>query len=716
MALVKLTFQPGFNRDWTNYANSGGWYDGTLVRFRNGLPESFGGWTKVSDDMFAGVCSSLWSWTALDGGEYTSIGTSEKFYIEKGGSFSDATPIRLNAAALGTDPFAYTDGSATVLVTHTAHGAGINDYVEFAGATTFGSISAASVNKEHQITTIVDDNSYEVVLNVAATGTGSGGGSSVTATYQINTGPGIATLGSGFGAGAFGGAKSPRLSVTLPTNPLDTTSSSTTINVSHTSHGAADGDNIVISGADSVGGIPAWEINRAHEITYVDADNYTIEAVTSASSSTTGGGTAVSIAYYEESDVGWGDGSPSSVSTNPRLWSQDNYGEDLVFCPRNAPIYYWDKDGSARGSALSDLSGMDGFEPAKAKQVMVSAARHLIGYGVPALGETEIDPLLIRWADTENFYEWFPSSTNAAGQLRMENGSYFVQAIEGRQEIVVWTDTAIHSMQYLGPPYTYGITPLSTNITIFGPRAGVMAMDRTFWMGLDNFYVYDGRIRELPCTVWDYVFNNINRSEGSYLVVAGTNRAFNEVIWNYPSENSQVNDKYVIYNYRDNLWYFGDWNGAGRSAWIDRGFEGKPRGAGNDGYVYYHEDGLNDNSVSPSVALNPFIEGSPVEIGDGERFMFMWRVIPDVTFRASNAATPTGVISITPRDHPADELGTTRTGNVDRTSSLIVEQHTTQLDMRVRGRSLIYRFSSSERGVGWRHGVPRIDVRPDGRR
>ena len=715
MALVKLTFQPGFNRDWTNYANSGGWYDGDLVRFRNGLPETIGGWTKVTDEVLQGVCRAMWSWTALDGSELTGFGTHLKYYVENGGVLTDITPIRITAAAIGTDPFASTSGSTTIVVTDSAHAAGLYDFVTFAGATTFAGIPAAELNAEHQIITVVDNNTYHVVVTTAANATTTGGGASVTTTYPISVGPQTDISGTGWGAGVWGGAASPRLSATLGTDPIDTTNTDATVNISHTAHGAVTGDSIVMSGATSTGGVPDYYLNRVHEVTYVDDDNYTIEALTVATSPVAGGGAAVMVKYFQESDVGWGDPAADGAITVPRLWSADNYGEDLIICPRDKPLYYWDKSAAGVAVVFSAISGMDAVAPTLAKQVMVSSARHVIAFATDTLGDAVQDPLLISWATTENYKVWNPLTTNSAGSLRLENGSYFVAALETRQEILIWTDTALHSMQFLGPPYTYGVNVLSANSTIYGPKAMISAMGVVFWMGTDNFYMYDGRLATIPCTVWDYVFNDINR-HGSFQVQCGTNRAFGEIWWHYPSASSTENNRYVIYNYAAGIWYFG--TSIQRTAWLDRGFEGKPRATDADGVIYYHEDGLNDASATTAAALSPYIEGSPMEIADGEQFMFIWRVIPDVTFRASTNPAPTATLSLTPRDHPADALGTVGSDSVVRSSavSATVERHTNQLDIRTRGRSMIYKLSSSALDVGWRMGLPRIDARPDGKR
>lgn len=716
MPLKKMQFQAGINRDWTAYGNTGGWWDCDLMRFRNGLPESMGGWTLVTSTQLAGVCRSIHSWTAIDGTEWSSFGTNYKFYVEKGGEVTNVTPIRTSATALSTDALLTTSGSTTVQVGHTSHGAGINDFVTLAGAVCSNLVDS-EVNAEHQITAIVDANIYEIEVTTAATGTGADGGGSITAEYQINTGSATAVGGVGFGAGVFGGGPVPREQDALGTDPLDTTNTSTTVTVNDTGHGAADGDWVILSGISSaVNGIPITELNKAHLINYVNANSYTITVQTAATASSSGGGASVVATYYEESDVGWGDSAISGAYTTPRLWSQDNYGEDLIMCPRDGGLYYWDKTTPSTAAVeFSTISGMDADAPTIAKEVAVSAARHVIAFGCDEVGSATTDPLLIRWSDTEDYKTWFPTSENAAGRLRVEHGSFFVTHLETRQEILVWTDTAILSMQYLGPPYIYGITPIATNVTMFGPLAKATANDVTYWMGTDNFYMYDGRVQPIPCTVWDYVFGNINQ-DATYQVVCGTNRAFSEIIWFYPSSGSLVNDRYVIYNYKDNLWYFG--TGFARTAWLDRGFDEKPRGVSSDGYIFYHEDGFNDGSASPPTALSPYIESSPFEIQDGEYFAFMWRIIPDITFRSSPMANPTATVSITPLRNPGSARGTAETKDIDRSTAVTasVEQYTDTLYMRARGRAFILKVSSSEIDTGWRIGVPRIDVRTDGRR
>ena len=710
MKYVKLNFNPGINRDWTSYSNTGGWYDCNLIRFRNGKPETIGGWEKVTSDTFMGVCRSMFSWTSLDGSNLTAVGTNLKLYVEEGGIFSDITPNRVEDVALGVDPFTTVNTSTTVTVSHTAHGALEGDFVAFSGSSAVNGIPAAAINAEHQISTRIDDDTYEIVVASPATSSGTGGGAGVLATYEINTGSTTSTSGTGWGAGPWGGG-SVRLVGTL-TNPFTTTVSSGTVQVTHNAHGASDGDYVVLSGSTDTGGIGGDFLVGSFAITNSTANTYDIIAKSgqTATSSTTGGGTVIAT-YYSSSSTGWGEASSSTILTaRPRYWTYDNYGEDIVANPRNGAIYFWDRDTATEAVELSTLAGADSGVPVVAAQVLVSNERSPMAFATNPIGSNTQDRLLIRWASSETLTTWIPDITNSAGELRIQTGSRFMTAIETRAEVLVFTDTSLSSLQFRGPPYFYGIETIAANTSIWGPSAAVSINDTTYWMGRDNFYSYRGAVETIPCTVWDKVFLNID-FDNEFNVVAGTNRQFGEVIWFYAGTGSQYPDKYVIYNFRENAWYYGQ---LGRTTWLDTSFGNKPRAIDENGNYFYHDSGFNDNSVTPPVALEPFILSSPLEIGDGDQFVFADKVIPDITFRNSTTVNAVANFSIITQDWPGADYSETDLETATKTSANPIEQYTNLLHVRVRGRSVILKVDSSQTGTGWRIGTPRLRIRPDG--
>ena len=641
MPLTKLQFRPGVNRETTSYTNEGGWFDCDKVRFRFGTPEKIGGWEKQSSNSFLGTCRALHPFVALSGESYLSVGTHLKYYINEGGAYNDITPLRETTAA-GAVTFSATDGSSTITVTDTNHGALENDFVTFSGAVTLGgTITADILNQEYQITAIVNSNTYEiearavasladitidgqytptlVVANASDTGNG---GASVVGAYQVNTGLDTTVAGTGWGAGTWGRG--------------------------------------------------TW-------------------------------GSAASL---------------TAIGSILRIWGHDNFGEDLVFNIRDGGIFYWDKSTSsapfARAVALSDLAGADPTTPTIAKQVLVSDRdRHIIVFGCDPENDIGVqDPLLIRFSDQGNPTVWQSLATNTAGDLRIGSGSQIITAVETRQQMLVFTDVSLHAMQFLGPPFTFGINEISTNITIAGPLASIAVEDTVFWMGREEFYVFNGQVQKLPCSVRSYVFNDFNETQAEK-VTAGVNSSFSEVWWLYPSAGSDNIDRYVVYNYQEQVWYYGT---LARSVWLDRGINQFPLAAGLDGYLYLHEKGLDDGSTTPAVAISAYIESSQMDIGDGENFVFMRRLIPDLTFDSSTAASPQADFTLQTRNYPGGPYLQTSTDAVTRTATVPVEQFTNQVNLRLRGRSFALKIASSNTGVAWRLGSPRVDIRPDGRR
>jgi len=415
----------------------------------------------------------------------------------------------------------------------------------------------------------------------------------------------------------------------------------------------------------------------------------------------------------------WGSAATLDVRTDVlRLYSQDNFGEDLLINVRDGGVYYWDTSASTtfapydRAIPISDLAGASDA-PVVARQVLVSDVdRHIIAFGCNPLGSSVQDPLLIRFSDQENAADWTPTATNTAGDLLIGSGSEIICAVETRQQILVFTDISLHAMQYLGPPFTFGISMISENTSIMSPMSTVAVDDTVFWMGREEFYVYNGSVSKLPCTVKDYVFSDLNLRQREKIFGA-TNLAFSEIWWFYPSADSDNVDRYVVYNYEQGLWYYGTLT---RTAWSDRGVGDYPIAAANDGYLYYHEIGFDDGSTNPASAISAYIESSQVDIADGEQFSFVRRLIPDMTFRNSTSITPSATFTLKARNFPGGDYLQDDEQNVAKITSVSVEQFTNQVFVRLRGRSMALRVSSDDTGVGWRLGSPRIDVRPDGRR
>ena len=636
MPLTKLQFRPGVNRETTSYTNEGGWFDVDKVRFRFGMPEKIGGWEKFSGFSYLGTARAMHPWVALDNGRFIGIGTSLKYYLNQdGGSFSDITPIRSTTSA-GDVTFAASNGSATITVTDTAHGAVSGDFVTFSGAASLGgNITAAVLNQEYNITEVLTDNTYTIAARTAGT------------TIQDIT---------------VNGALSP--------TPV-------------TASGSDSGN----GGSSTVG---AYQISIGLD------------------TSTFGAGWGIGF---------WGRGTWGSAATTPlvtstlRVWSHDNFGEDLLINVRNGGIYYWDKTtgSSTRAVSLDSLSGATST-PTIAKQVMVSDRdRHIIAFGCDTEANPGVqDPLAIRFSSQESLTDWASTATNTAGELRLGSGSEIVTAVETRQQILVYTDESLYAMQFLGPPFTFGVNLVSENITTMGPLCAVAVEDNVFWMGQKEFYVYGGTVQRLPCTVRDFVFDDINLNQREK-IIAATNTSFSEVWWFYPSESSDTNDRYVVYNYEQQVWYYG---AMARSFWMDRGIFDQPIAAGPNNYLYSQETGFDDDGS----ALTAYIESSQIDIADGEQFSFIRRMIPDLTFRGSTAGSPSANITVKTRNFPGGNYLQSTSSAVTKSASVPVEQFTDQVHLRLRGRSFAMRVESTASGVGWRLGSPRLDVRPDGRR
>ena len=698
MPLKKIQLKPGVNRENTRYTNESGWYDSDKIRFRQSTPEKLGGWQRISANTFVGICRSLWAWVTTGAANLLGVGTNLKFYIENGGLYYDITPVR--SLSTLTNPFATTNASTTVTVTDAAGGYINNDFVTFTGATAVGGLT---ISGEYQITK-TSSTTYTIQAASAATSTASGGGT-VYAVYQINTGPAYEVPLVGWGAGPW-------------------------------------------------------------------------------SSGT------------------WGNGTSSSDSL--RLWSQSNFGEDLIYGPRAGPIYYWDAtvgftgsvftvtiatpgvltttlnlaNGTAlvlnttgalptgllvgtvyyvvgvsgsqfslaatyggaaitttgtqsgthslspRGIALTSLGGGTSV-PVIQNFILVSdVSRFLFAFGTNDYNSTAQNPMLVRWSDQESPVTWTPDATNQAGSLLFSHGSQIITAMQARQEILVWTDSSVYSLQYVGPPVVWGSQIVGDNISIASENAVAYANGVAYWMGVDKFYKYDGRTQTLNCDLLQYVFNGVNKLQFEQ-VFAGTNEGFNEIWWFYVSSDSldYTIDSYVVFNYAENegrgCWYYGS---LARTAWLDSGLRDYPIAATYSYNIVNHEQGVDDNETATALPIESFITSSEFDIEDGDRFGFVWRVLPDVKFVGSTAVNPQVTMYLKPMQNSGSgynsptSLGGSDNATVTRTATVPIEAFTGQVYIRVRGRQVSMEYRSTTLGVQWQAGSPRLDIRQDGRR
>ena len=711
MPLQKLQFRPGVNREGTTLANEGGWFECDKVRFRSGYPEKIGGWDALSYNTFLGVCRSLWNWVTLKGFNLAGVGTNLKFYIESGGAYYDITPIRLTTT--NTTTFTATNGSTTITVTDTgASSLQAGDFVTFSGAVSLGgNITAAVLNSEFQIQSVLSGTQYTITSSVAANASDIGdGGANTDAAYQISVGPAINTVGTGWGVPPWGGFIPGTSSSTL-NGGID--NSVTTITVVSTSTFTA-------SGAIWIAG---------EYITYSGKTSTDFTGcVRGADGTTAAAHTSGDLVSQSTSFPGWGEGfaSASTAELQLRLWSQSNFGEDLLFAPRGGAIYLWQPGtGStpAFGTRATLVSGTD--VPSQVAEIMVSdATRIVIAFGSSeygAYGSAVFDPLLVRWSAQENYLDWTPAATNQAGSYRLSHGSSIIGALQTRQEIVIWTDASVYAMQYLGPPLVWGFTLLADNISIASQNAMATAAGVIYWMGVDKFYVYSGRVETLPCSLRQYVFEDINRDQQEQFF-AGVNEGYSEIWWFYCSANSDVIDRYVIFNYLDRVWYYGT---MGRTAWIDSPLRQYPMAATETNLLVYHEAAVDDGSTNPPSPISSYIQSSDFDIGDGHNYGFVWRMLPDITFNGSTTpapGTPQVKFVVRPRQNPGSAYGVSPNPTIQSAQSYAgqqvynVQEFTEIVYSRVRGRQMAFKIESDTIGTQWQLGIPRLDVRPDGRR
>jgi hypothetical protein len=701
MPLKKLTLKSGVNKENTRYTSENGWFISDKMRFRQGTPEKIGGWVRISSSIFQGVCRSLWNWVTLTSLNLIGVGTNLKFYIESGGAYNDITPIRSTVTL--TNPFALT-ASTTVTVTDTAHGCYTGDFVTFSGATDIGgggtNVTASVLNKNFQVT-VVDVNTYTIVISVTPNATAisasPGGGSGVIAAYEIHTGPAYAVALTGWGGGAWG-AGTWGVGVT-------------TVNAIQLWSQNNFGEDLIY--APRGGGIYYWSAQIGVTPLVFTVTIATPAVVTAALRNgtavvlnTTGAlptGLSVGTVYYVVGSSGTTCNLSATFGGAAINTSGSQSGTQTI---------------SARGIDITQLGGAADCPTVQNTIFVADVSRFVFAFGCNDYGSTIQDPMLIRWSDQESVTQWTPSATNQAGSIRLSHGSEIVTVVQTRQEIVVFTDSSLYSLQYQGPPVVWSSQLLGDNISIIGPNAAVVASGVIYWMGVEKFYKYDGRVQTMRCDLLRHIFQDINLAQASQ-VLAGTNEGFNEIWWFYCSQNSTAIDLYVIYNYSEDVWSYGT---LGRTAWLDSGLRDHPIAATYSNNLVDHEQGYDDNVNGTPVAINAVIGSAEFDIDDGDHFGFVWRMLPDITFRGSTVTSPQVTMTLIPMQNAGSgynnpiSVGGNSDATVTRTSTSVIEQFTGQVYVRVRGRQMILQVESTQLGCAWQLGSPRIDIKQDGRR
>ena len=703
MPLQKFLFKPGVNRENTRYTTEGGWYEGDKIRFRQGNPEKIGGWTPFAGGTFQGICRSLWNWITLAGESLVGVGTNLYFYILNGGAYYDITPIRKTLTL--TNPFTATAGSNVIAIFEVDHGCADGDTVIYSGAGITGlggNITAAVLTGTFQIT-FVDDDNYTITVSATANATdasGSPGGGTVVTQYEINTGASYQVPLVGWGAGPWGGG-----------TWGNSQGTSTTLYIWNQQNFGED----LIYGPRGQG-VYYWSANVGYSAIQITISisapgvitlpaGFSFPDGTSISFTSTGAlptGLIVGQVYFVVNSTGGTFNVSTTIAGSPITTSGGQSGTQRI---------------SQRGIDLADAGDDDA--PLFQNYLLVSdASRFVLVFGTNDYGTSYIDPMLIRWSDSDDPYTWTPQATNQAGSLRLSHGSEIVTAVQSRQEIVVFTDSSLYSLQYVGPPFVWTAQLIADNVSVVGPNAAVIASGAVYWMGVDKFYKYDGRVQTLNCDLRRYIFSDFNVLQAEQ-VYAGTNEGFNEIWWFYCSANSTVIDKYVIYNYVENVWSYGN---MGRTAWLDSGLLSLPVAATYDSELVQHEDGVDAFVLGNLTALPAYISSSEFDIGDGHNFGYVWRILPDLTFENSTTDPTTGgAAAVAMTLYPLQNSGS-GTGNVGSASVTkgatynITEEYTGQIYTRVRGRQLIFKIASTQIGTTWQLGAPRLDIKADGRR
>jgi len=697
MPLQKITLKPGVNRENTRYTNEGGYYESEKVRFRQGTPEKIGGWVRISAYTFLGVCRSLWNWITLGSQNLLGVGTNLKFYIENGGYYYDVTPTRAEVTL--TNPFT-PNGTTTILVTDSAGGFLNGDYVTYTGGTAVG---GQTITGEYQLT-YVSSTTYNITISAAATA-GAAAGGTVYAVYQVNTGPSYAAPLTGWGSGTWG------------SGVWGTSASSTdALRIWNQNNFGQD----LIYGprgaplyywSATIGLIPS-SVTMTIATPCVVTSVLNLPTGTPIQFQTTGAlptGLLVGTTYYTKY--------VTATTFNLALTSG---GASINTSGSQSGTQYI----SPRGVLVSSLTGASSVPLYQNYMLVSDTSRFVILFGTNDIGSTILDPMLIRWSDQESVTEWSPAVTNQAGSLRLSHGSQIVTALQSRQEIIIWTDSSLYNLQYLGPPYVWGNQLLSDNVSIAGPNAMAVAAGVVYWMGVDKFYKYDGQVQTLSCDLRQFIYNDINLLQFDQ-VYSSTNEGFNEVWWFFCTADSNVIDRYVVYNYLEKVWYYGS---MGRTAWLDTGLRNYPIAATYDYNLVNHEEGVDDATLANPVAIEAYITSSQFDIGDGHNFAFAWRMLPDLTFRGStDGTTPALTMQLLPLQNsgsgyndPKSVGGTSSDASqavtATQTYPIDLDTFTGQLNIRVRGRQMSMKISSNKLGTQWQLGSPRIDIRPDGRR
>ena len=707
MPLTKVLLKPGVNRENTRYTNEGGWYESDKVRFRQGTPEKIGGWQQVSSNTFTGICRSLWNWVTLTGANLVGVGTSNKFYIEQTGVYYDVTPIDV-INTLGANPLATVINTTTVTVTDASYNPQVGDFVIFTGAAVFNGVTISGM---YEVNTVPTGTTYTITSATTASATGSGGGSAIYAAYLLHIGSATNVSFAGWGSGSWssgtwggvGFASTATLAIWTQWNF---------------------GENLVLG--PKLGALYYWNATPASVLstpTQVTITNAIPAVVTLANNTSTPiiSGTAI---MFETTAVLPLPLIPYTVYYVTKSTINDTFKLSLSYVDYLAGTFINTTTAgsgthtlSARAIAVVDLAGASDVPIAQRTLIVSDSSRFTFCFGANPYGSAIYDPMTVRWSDQESVVNWTPSITNQSGEVRLSRGSLIQNVLQSRQEILVWTDAALYSLQYLGPPYVWGTQLLSDNISVAGMNAAAYASGIAYWIGQDKFYKYDGRVQTLRCDLLRYIYDDINRDQFDQ-IFAGTNEGFNEVWWFYCSEGSTVIDKYVIYNYAEDVWYYGN---MGRTAWLDTSLRSYPLAATYSNNVVKHEDGVDDNVSGTPVAIEASITSAQYDIGDGHNFAFVYRMIPDLTFRGSTSGT-TPQVTMYLQGLNNSGSGVTQTGNANvvnggpAPSVINVDEFTGQLYIRVRGRQMQMKITTNTLGTQWQLGAPRIDLRQDGRR
>ena len=712
MTIKKIGIQSGVTRENTRYTSEGKWYESDKVRFRKGTPEKLGGWARYSIYTFLGICRSLWTWVTLTGLTLIGVGTHLKFYINKGGVYYDVTPIRkvvrpmLGLTGTG-NPFTATTGSTTITVYDAAHGCNSNDFVTFSGAVGLGgNITAAVLNREYQVT-VNTANIYTFVATATANGTDAlgspGGGAAVVAAYQVNTGLEIQSPSTGWGGGGWGsggwgtgavvgtplqlwtqsnfgeslvfgpsngGIYYWNASAGLGTSSFTVTIAAPAVLTFTTGPLLPNGTAVTL---ETTGALPTGLLTY---VVYYVINTSTVSGVTTCNLSATFGGTAITTS---------GTQSGSHILSN-------------------------------RGIAVTALGGASSVPTFQTALFISDTSRFVFALGANEYGTTTQDPMVVRWSDQESVTQWAPAATNQAGSIRLSHGSKIVACLQARQEILVWTDSSLYAFQYVGPPVVWQTQLVGDNISLMGPNAVALASGVVYWMGIDKFYMYDGTVRTLDCDLRKFVYQDINLTQ-NYQVFAGTNEGFNEVWWFYCAKDSTAIGNYVIYNYIEKVWYYGT---MGRTAWLDSGLVNYPIAATYSQNIVNHEFGVDDNETGVTLPINAYISSSEFDIEDGDHFMFVYRMLPDLSFAGSTEGTTAevtlGLYAMKNSGSGTGPLVSQSVNQLTGTEYTVTEGFTGQIYTRLRGRQMILRASSNKIGTAWQLGSVRFDARPDGRR